>query len=55
MEERFDEVERDAEGYMKDEAKEAYDDAMLEWKGDEFSKPTFDEWIAEVSSRLNDE
>ena len=48
MEEKFDEVERDAEGYMKDEAKEAYDDAMDMWRGKEEDKPTFDEWLSEL-------
>ncbi len=54
MEEQFDEVERDAEGMKMDEAKEAYEEEMKAWKGDEFSKPTFQEWVTEVSSKLND-
>lgn len=58
MEIERDMIQEDADSALKQEemaeAQHTYEAEMELWKGDEFSKPTFQEWITEVSSRLND-
>jgi len=44
----------EAEQADRAEAEIAYEEEMANWKCDEMSKPTFQEWITEMSSRLND-
>jgi hypothetical protein len=47
-----DEIERDAEGFNLDEAKEIYEEIFA--KVEEKDRPDFQEWLQEVNSNHND-